>query len=74
MYLSLSLLPLDASTDNSGRTFAAGLAALGADLETPPDPVAVTKPQHLTYSSAFVRELHAFIGERIGDAVVRTRI
>jgi len=29
-------------------------------------------PQHLTYSAAFVRELHAFVEERLSDAVVRS--
>lgn len=29
-------------------------------------------PQHLTYSAAFVRELHAFVKERLSDAVVRS--
>jgi hypothetical protein len=47
-----------------------GLPELGSD----PDAQMLTarqQPQHLTYSAAFVRELHAFVSEQLVEAMVR---
>ena len=47
-----------------------GLPELGSD----PDAQMLTarqQPQHLTYSAAFVRELHTFVSEQLVEAMVR---
>ena len=47
----------------------AGLPALGVVLR-PMDPVLDSRPQHLTYSNAFVGQLHAFVEAATADAQV----
>ncbi len=47
----------------------AGLPTLGVVLR-PMDPVLDSRPQHLTYSNAFVGQLHAFVEAATADAQV----